>query len=660
MRPPPPSPCSARNSDEPQEVRRERAGDRRQREHAERAEQHAAAAEPVAQVAVQRRGDGRREQVADDDPRQVVDAAQRARDRGQRAREDRLVGGGQEHRHHDAREHAPERVARRRRRPRGGPGGRIRRFAQRARRRSAPTGVPRASGRRCCSCDVAPAPRLAGFVRAHHRMAGRVEMPGRMPVLRAVAAADVAAGEAQAQVHPRVARLQAFRAALACGRRPARTWSKWLQYSGMAKLPSGEAMRDILRERSPAAARTRFGRAASRVPRRDAILRRVVREPGPRTPRSHAPESSRAVRDPPRSDQVTGSVTSTMLLHGKRNTPNPPADSERMRARRPRPRLRRRPRRHPAVSRALVARVDTLRRAARFACTSHRNCRGPATPDPRGGHQPCLARVLRRVRALRHLPPIAFAGIEPHALVADESGEAAFAVAARQRIAHLLPAVGGRRHLARCRRLRRRSRRRRDGFCVGWRAGGHDRLGARRSLLRARRHPRPRPGGPARSTVADGPGAGGAAAVATGAADAAPGTAGALIAAEDGVDPESLPAGDASRGIVRRLAEVRNAGEHPNRRRGNEHAATRRRRGRRRAARARRAPTAARRPDGAPCPRDGAPAPGSAAGPGPSGGPRASTRRGTAGTAARRAAPPCRRSSSGCPTSASARASRRL
>jgi hypothetical protein len=61
---------------------------------------------------------------------------------------------------------------------------------------------------------VAPAPffaRLQGF---DYRVPGRVKVFGRVLVLGRIAAADVAARFAQSQVHPTVAHLQTFFAAL--------------------------------------------------------------------------------------------------------------------------------------------------------------------------------------------------------------------------------------------------------------------------------------------------------------------------------------------------------------------------------------------------------------------------------------------------------------
>ena len=58
--------------------------------------------------------------------------------------------------------------------------------------------------------DVAPAPRLALLEAADDRVPGLVEVPVGMPVRRRVAAADVAAGQAQPEVHPLGAVAQAL------------------------------------------------------------------------------------------------------------------------------------------------------------------------------------------------------------------------------------------------------------------------------------------------------------------------------------------------------------------------------------------------------------------------------------------------------------------
>src|SRR6266571_1969528 len=65
--------------------------------------------------------------------------------------------------------------------------------------------------------DVAPAPALPGLGRLHDRVAGRLEMLGRVPALRGIAAADVPAGEAHAQLYPGIARLDAALAAFRRG-----------------------------------------------------------------------------------------------------------------------------------------------------------------------------------------------------------------------------------------------------------------------------------------------------------------------------------------------------------------------------------------------------------------------------------------------------------
>jgi hypothetical protein len=63
--------------------------------------------------------------------------------------------------------------------------------------------------------QVAEIPILTRFEGPDDRMAARAEVLRGMPILRAVAATDVAAALAHSQVHPLVARLQAFLAAVA-------------------------------------------------------------------------------------------------------------------------------------------------------------------------------------------------------------------------------------------------------------------------------------------------------------------------------------------------------------------------------------------------------------------------------------------------------------
>lgn len=62
--------------------------------------------------------------------------------------------------------------------------------------------------------DVAPAPSLAGLERLHDRVLSAVEVLGGVFVFRRVAATDMAALQAQPQVHPAVTRLQTLFAAL--------------------------------------------------------------------------------------------------------------------------------------------------------------------------------------------------------------------------------------------------------------------------------------------------------------------------------------------------------------------------------------------------------------------------------------------------------------
>src|SRR5450755_1134182 len=58
--------------------------------------------------------------------------------------------------------------------------------------------------------DKAPAPVLARFERAHDRMPGLARVAAGVPVRRGVAAPDLAARQAEAQMHPLAADLQAL------------------------------------------------------------------------------------------------------------------------------------------------------------------------------------------------------------------------------------------------------------------------------------------------------------------------------------------------------------------------------------------------------------------------------------------------------------------
>jgi hypothetical protein len=61
--------------------------------------------------------------------------------------------------------------------------------------------------------DVTPHPVFAGFLGADYGMFGGVEVFCGVLVLRGVAAADVAAGQTQAQMHPNVAHFETLFAA---------------------------------------------------------------------------------------------------------------------------------------------------------------------------------------------------------------------------------------------------------------------------------------------------------------------------------------------------------------------------------------------------------------------------------------------------------------
>lgn len=65
--------------------------------------------------------------------------------------------------------------------------------------------------------DVAPAPVFAGLEGLDDRVIGRMEMPGRVRVLRGVATAHVSTDEAFAQMHPGVPNFQTLLSAL-CAR----------------------------------------------------------------------------------------------------------------------------------------------------------------------------------------------------------------------------------------------------------------------------------------------------------------------------------------------------------------------------------------------------------------------------------------------------------
>ncbi len=94
--------------DQRAERRRRAAGERAEGEDDDRDRQHLAPAEAVAETPVERHHDHRGEQVGDREPRRVAQAAELAADHRRRGREQGLVDRGEEHRHHDGDEEAPE------------------------------------------------------------------------------------------------------------------------------------------------------------------------------------------------------------------------------------------------------------------------------------------------------------------------------------------------------------------------------------------------------------------------------------------------------------------------------------------------------------------------------------------------------------------------
>lgn len=66
--------------------------------------------------------------------------------------------------------------------------------------------------------DVTPTPIFAGFEGANDRVLRRAKMLCGVAVFRRIAAANVAADQAQAKVHPRVTHQEALLAAFAAGR----------------------------------------------------------------------------------------------------------------------------------------------------------------------------------------------------------------------------------------------------------------------------------------------------------------------------------------------------------------------------------------------------------------------------------------------------------
>jgi hypothetical protein len=75
----------------------------------------------------------------------------------------------------------------------------------------------RLSKRKSKLVKVTPAPVLSRLKGLDNRVVGRMEMPGRVLILRGVTAAHMATGEAEAQVDPAVTDFQAILAAVGAG-----------------------------------------------------------------------------------------------------------------------------------------------------------------------------------------------------------------------------------------------------------------------------------------------------------------------------------------------------------------------------------------------------------------------------------------------------------
>ena len=98
----------ARNNERVQRWR-QCAGNRGQCEDRQCRQQQPATTKAVPQMSVDRRRNRRRQEIRHHHPGQIGDAAHRAGDGRQRARENRLVRRRQEHRHHDPGKYQPER-----------------------------------------------------------------------------------------------------------------------------------------------------------------------------------------------------------------------------------------------------------------------------------------------------------------------------------------------------------------------------------------------------------------------------------------------------------------------------------------------------------------------------------------------------------------------
>ena len=108
IRPPPPRPCRTRASASISTLTDDGAHERAGEEHPQRHEHDALAAVDVAQLAVNRSGDGAGHEVGDHHPRHPLHAAERGGNRRQGRGDDRLVHHRQEHRQHHGGEDGEE------------------------------------------------------------------------------------------------------------------------------------------------------------------------------------------------------------------------------------------------------------------------------------------------------------------------------------------------------------------------------------------------------------------------------------------------------------------------------------------------------------------------------------------------------------------------
>ena len=94
---------------------------------------------------------------------------------------------------------------------------------------------------------VTPAPILAGLEGLDDWVTAMMEMTSRVPMRRGIAAADVTAGEAQAQMHPARADSQAILAAFGTRRYIANHFQ--MRVNHLVPIPSGPANPECLKFR---------------------------------------------------------------------------------------------------------------------------------------------------------------------------------------------------------------------------------------------------------------------------------------------------------------------------------------------------------------------------------------------------------------------------